>query len=144
MSQAGSFIACLTDLTLPVNSLETISANGDASCFIVYSRVEIIAENICLLGHCDGGEMIQSAKDEVNIAKEPGLWFDFSVDDVVYWTACGASDCQLHNRPFNKPYRHGKPVRYYSQKFWLGQKPKVRNTRGGYCIHSTGSVYFCL
>ena len=36
------------------------------------------------MGHSDGGEMILSAKDEVNIAKDPGLWLDFSADDEAY------------------------------------------------------------
>ena len=49
------------------------------------------------MGHCDGGEMIQSAKDEVNIAKDPGLWLDLSADDMAYWTTYGPSDCQYHN-----------------------------------------------
>ena len=35
------------------------------------------------MGHGDGGEMIPSAKDEVNIAKDRGLWLDFSADDVA-------------------------------------------------------------
>ena len=74
MSQAGSSSACLsTDLTLPENSLDTSTANVNASCFIVYSGVEMIAENESLVGHGDDGEMIQSAKDEVNIANDPGL-----------------------------------------------------------------------
>ncbi len=100
---------------------------------------KIIAENESLVDHGDGGEMNQSAKDEVNIAKYPGLLLDFSADDVAYWIACGASDCQHHNGPFDMSYRHfssGKPARYCSQNFSLGQKPMVRNTReSGYCIH---------
>ena len=36
-----------------------------------------------LVGHGDGGEMIHSAKDEVNIANDPGMWLDFSADDVL-------------------------------------------------------------
>jgi len=49
-----------------------------------------------------GDEMIQSTNDEVNIAKDPGLWLDFSADGVTYWNARGPSDCQHHNEPFNK------------------------------------------
>ena len=47
MSQAGSSNSstCLTDLTLPANSLDTSTANVYASCFIIYFGVEIIAEN---------------------------------------------------------------------------------------------------
>ena len=47
---------------------------------LLHSGVQIIAENESLVGHGDGGEMIQSAKDEVNIGKYPGLWLDFSAD----------------------------------------------------------------
>ena len=55
--QAGSSGACLiTDLILPANSLDTSTANVDASCFIIHSWVEIIAENESLVGHGDGGE----------------------------------------------------------------------------------------
>ena len=77
------------------------------------------------MDHDDGGEMIQSAKDDVNIAKEPGFWLDFSADDVAYWTACGASDCQHHNGIFDKSYKHfgsGKPVRYCLRKHFVGTK----------------------
>ena len=65
--------------------------------------------------------MIQSAKDKVNIVKDPGLWLDLSADDVAYWTTYGPSDCQYHNGPFDMFYRHfgrGKPVRNCSQKLW--------------------------
>ena len=72
--QADSSSTCLTtDLTLPANSLDTTTANVDASCFIVHYGVKIIAENESLVGHGDGDEMIQSAQDEVNIAKDLGL-----------------------------------------------------------------------
>ena len=87
MLQAGSSSACLIiDRTLPENSLDTSTANVGASCFIIHSVVEIITENESLVCHGDGGEIIQSAKEEVNIAKDPGLWLDFSADDVAYWT----------------------------------------------------------
>ncbi|KAJ7332991.1 hypothetical protein JRQ81_015171 [Phrynocephalus forsythii] len=64
---------------------------------------EIIAENESLVGHGDGGNIILSAKDGVNhnVAKDPGLWLDLSTDDVAYWIACGPSDCQHHNGPFD-------------------------------------------
>ena len=72
--ESGSSSACLTsDLIFPANSLDTFTANVDASCFIIHSGVEIIAENESLVGHGDGGEIIQSGKDEVNIAKDPWL-----------------------------------------------------------------------
>ena len=59
MSQAGLSSACLiTDHTLPANSLDTSTANVDASSVIIHSGVEIIAENESLVGHGDGGEMI--------------------------------------------------------------------------------------
>ena len=46
VSQADSSSACLTtDLTLPANSLDASTANLDASCFIIHSGDEIIAEN---------------------------------------------------------------------------------------------------
>ena len=67
--------------------------------------------NESLVTHSD--EIIQCANDEVNIAKDPGLWLDFSADGVAYWNARGPSDCQHHNEPFNKSYRHfssGQPV----------------------------------
>ena len=88
VSQTGSSRTCLTtDLTLPANSLDTATANVDASCFTIHSGVEIIAKNESLVGHSDGGEMIRSANDEVNTAKDPGLWLNFSADDMAYWTA---------------------------------------------------------
>ncbi len=74
------------------------------SCFTRHSGVEIIAENESLVDHGDGGEMNQSAKDEVNIAKDPGLWLNFSADDVAYFIVCGPSDYQHHNVPFDKSY----------------------------------------
>ena len=55
MSQAGSSSACLTtDFTLPANSLDISTANVDASCSIIHSVFEIIAENESLVGHGDG------------------------------------------------------------------------------------------
>ena len=94
VSQVGSSSACLnTDLTLPANFLDTSTANVNASCFIIHSGFEIIAENESLVGHGNVGEMIQPAKGKVNIAKYPGLWLDFSADGIVYWTAFGPSDC---------------------------------------------------
>ncbi len=52
VSQAGSSTTCLTtDLTLPVNSLDTSTANVDSSCFTRHSGVEIIAENESLVDH---------------------------------------------------------------------------------------------
>ena len=137
VSQTGSSNACLTtDLTLSVNSLDTSTANVDASCFTIHFGVEIITENECLVGHSDGGEMIRSANDEVNTAKDPVLWLDFSADDMAYWTACGHSDCQHHNGPFGKSYRHSVVANAVRRNFLLGQKPMVRNTReSGYCIH---------
>ena len=94
MSQAGSCSACLTtDFNFPENSLDTSAANFDASCFIIHSWVEIMAEKESLVCHGNGGEIIQSAKDEVNIAKDPGLWLDFSAVDVACWTTCGPGNC---------------------------------------------------
>ena len=37
-------------------------ANVDASCFIIHSGVEVIAGIESLVGHSDGGEMIQLQK----------------------------------------------------------------------------------
>lgn len=71
VSQAGSSSEYLaTDLTF---DLDTASANVDSSS----------------VNHGDGGEMIQSAKDDVNITKDPGLWLHFFASDVAYvclWT----------------------------------------------------------
>ena len=83
--------------------------------------------------------MIQSAKDEVNVAKDSGLWLDFSADDVAYWTAFGPSDCQHHNVHLTSltgisvvAKRHNTVHR----NFLLEQNPMVRNAReSGYCIH---------
>jgi len=36
-----------------------------------------------LVVHGDAGEMIQFGKDEVNIARDPGLWLDFFADGVA-------------------------------------------------------------
>ena len=145
------------DLTLPANSLDTSAANVDDSC-LIHSGVEIIAENERLIGHVDGGEneslvghgngseMIQSAKDEVNIEKDPGLWLDFSADDMAYWTACGLSECQHHNGPFDKSYRYfgsDKPARFCSQKLFVGEKANGEKYKREWLLYlpSTGSVY---
>ena len=136
MSQASSSKACIaTDFTLPANSLDTFTANVDASCFVIHSGVEIVAGNESLVGHGGGGEMIHSAKDEVNIAKDPGLWLDISADDVAYWTACGPSDCQQH-------FGSGKPVRNCLQKLFVGTKANGEKYKGEWLLYSpsTGSV----
>ena len=141
VSQASSSSACFTtDLTFSANPLATAAANVDASCFIIHSGVEVMAENESLVGHGDGGKMIQSAKDKVDIAKDPGLWLDISADDEAYWTACGLSDCQHHNgyltslTGISVVANQQDSVR---RNFVLGQKPMVRNTReSDYCIHN--------
>ena len=90
--------------------------------------------------------MILSEKDEVNIVKDPGLWLDFSTDDVAYWTACGPVDCQKHNGPFDKSHLlfcSSKPVRYCSQKRFVGTKANVEKYKREWLLYSpsTGSVY---
>jgi len=96
-----------------------------------------------------GDEMIQSANDEVNIAKDPGLWLDFSVDGVAYWNAREPSDCQHHNELFNKSYRYfssGQPVRYCSQKYFVGTKANGEKyeRESGYCIHHHQDQFIVL
>ncbi len=98
------------------------------------------------MDHGDGGEMNQSAKDEVNTAKYPGLWLDLSAADVAYWIACGPSDCQHHIGPFDKSCRHfssGKPARYCSQKRFVGTKANGEKYKTEWLLYSpsTGSVY---
>ncbi|XP_076362388.1 uncharacterized protein LOC143253073 [Tachypleus tridentatus] len=120
VSQAGSTgTSVTTDLTLPVNSSNISSVNIDASCSIRQSEVEIAAENENLL---DYGKMLQCTKDEETKAKDQGLWLDYSADDVAYWVACGPTDCQHHNRPFDKfcwTFNSGKPVSYCLQKLFF-------------------------
>ena len=112
---------------MPVNSLDTSTVNAESSYFTIHSGAEIIAENESLVDYGDGGEIILSAKDEVNhnVAKDPLLWLDFSDDDVAHWIICGPNDCQYHNGLFDKSYQHfssGKPVRYCSQKPFVETK----------------------
>ena len=102
------------------------------------------------MGHGDGGEIIQSAKDEVNTAKDSGLWPDFSADNVAYWASCGPSNCQHHNGPFDKSYRHfssDKPVRYCSQKRFVGTKAngeKYKRESGYYIQHQQDQLIVLL
>ena len=42
--------------------------------------------------------------DKINKSIDPGLWIDFSTDDVVYWVYCGPTDCQRHDGPFDKSW----------------------------------------
>ena len=98
------------------------------------------------MGHGDDGEMIQSTKDEVDIAKDLELWLDISADDVAYWTVCGPSDCQHHNGTFDKSYRHfssGKPVRYCLQKLVVETKSNGEKYKREWWLYSpaTGSVH---
>ena len=91
------------------------------------TSIEITEKDGSVADHGNDDENNLSAKDEVNhnVAKDPGLWLDFSADDVGYWVACGPSDYQHHNVPFDKSNRYfssGKPVRYYSQKLFVGTK----------------------
>lgn len=70
-----------------------------------------------------GDEIIQSAKGEINITKDPGLWFDFSPDDVAFWIACEFLDYQHHSGPFDKSHRYfgsGKSERNCLQNNFVG------------------------
>ena len=65
---------------------------------------------------------------------------------MAYLTACGPSDCQHHNRPFDKSYQNfgnGKPVRYCSQKYFVGKKANGEKYKRQWLLYSpsTGSVY---
>lgn len=130
VSQAGSSGTCfINDLTLPVNSLDTDTStvNVDSSYFTAHFEAQIIAENGSLVHNDDDGEIILHVKDEENhnLAKDSGLWLNFSANDVAYWIACGPSNCQHHTGPFDKSCRHfstGKPIRYCSQKLFIGTK----------------------
>ena len=67
-------------------------------------------------------------------------------DDVGYWIACGPNDYQHHNKPFDKSNRHfssGKPVRYCSQKLFVGTKANGEKYKREWLMYSssTGSVY---
>ena len=45
---------------------------------------------------------------------------------MAYWTTCGTSDCQHHNGPFDKSYRHFGMANEYDtvrRNILLGQKP---------------------
>ena len=106
---------------------------------------------VAVAGQGDGDENNLSAKDEVNhnVAKDPGLWLDFSADDVAYLIVCGPSDCQHHYGPFDKSNRHfssGKSVRYCLQKLFLETKANDEKYIRELLIYSpsTGSVYYFL
>lgn len=127
-SEATS-IYFITDSILPVNYFHASTGNVDLDYFSIHSGVEIIAENESLVDHSDGVEMILSAEGEVNpnIANNLWLWLDFS---AANWIACEHNDCQHRNEPFDKFFSNGKPIRYCSQKLFVGIKmPMVRNTR---------------
>ena len=144
MSQTGSSSACLTtDLTLPANSLDTSTANVDASCFTIHSGVEIIAENESLVGHSDGGEMIQSAKDEVNTAKDPGLCWISLLMTWLIGLLVDTVTVNTTNRPFGKSYRHYVVANVVRRNFLLGQKANGEKYKREWLLYSpsTGSVY---
>ena len=64
---------------------------------------------------------------------------------MVYWTACGHSDCQHHNGLFGKSYRHSAVENTVRRNFLLGQNPMERNTReSGYCIHHQQDQFIVL
>ena len=104
------------------------------------------------MDHGGGDENNLSAKDEVNhnVAKDPGLWLDFSADGVAYWIACGPSDCQHHNGLFDKSNRHfssGKPVRYCLQKLFVRTRAngeKYKREWLMYLSSTESSLLFCL
>lgn len=91
-------------------------------------------------------EFRELTKDEMNKAKDPGLWDEFYGDDVTYWVACGRSECQHHNGPFDKSCRNfisGKPKRYRSQKIFFGIKANGEHYKREWLLYSPskGSVY---
>ncbi|CAM4449376.1 unnamed protein product, partial [Lepidochelys olivacea] len=60
-----------------------------------------------------------------NRKKDPGMWVDFSTDDVAYWIDRGPNDCQHHTGPFEKSrwtFTNGKQTRYCPQKIFFGMK----------------------
>jgi len=75
------------------------------------------------------------------------LWLDFSTDGLAYWNARGPSDCQHHNEPFNKSYRHfssGQLVICCSQHHSVGTKANGEKYDSGYCIHHQQNQFNCL
>ena len=98
----------------------------------------ICLTNESLVSH--GDEMIQSANDEVNIAKDLGCYLYFSAIGVAYWNVRGPSDCQHHNEPFNKSYWHfssGQPIRYVV----ITLLAKVREINSEYVVsRNTGNT----
>ena len=53
------------------------------------------SSSICLTNESlvsNGDEMIRSANDEVNTAKDPALWLDFPAG-VAYWNVRRPSNC---------------------------------------------------
>lgn len=151
----GSSSTCLfTDLTLPVTSLDTSTANIDSSYFTIHFEAEIIAENESLIDHRDVkvfGEIIISVKNEVNynVTNDPGLWLDFSaewlmglfMDSVTVHTECEIGHLTSLTNIAVVINQWG----IVQSNFLLEQKPMVRNAReSGYCIHHQQDQFLFL
>ncbi|CAM5082910.1 unnamed protein product, partial [Eretmochelys imbricata] len=68
-----------------------------------------------------------------NRKKDPGMWVDFSTDDVAYWIDRGPNDCQHHTGPFEKScwtFTNGKQTRYCPQKIFFGMKANEQGNTG--------------
>lgn len=127
-----------TDTINPLDKSIGCSANLDTAL--------VLENEIC-------GDPLQSAEDDykdeddkINQAVDPGLWIDFSADDVAYWVDSGPNNCQHHYGPFDKScriYAEGKITRYCSQKLFYGTKANGEQYRREWLLYSpsTGSVY---
>ena len=91
--------------------------------------------------------MIQSAKDEVNIAKDQGLWLDFSlmtllirllVDPVTVNTTMDHLTSLTGISVVS-----GKPVRYCSQKLFVRTKSCGENYKREWCIKRIVYSFVC-
>ena len=147
VSETNSVQACFTtNSTLPEKRFNISSINADEYSFQKNLEINVISEDDTFVSQCSDSEITSSATEEVNMAKDPGLWLDFSSHDVDYWIASGPSDCQNHNGPFDKSCRHflkGKPVRYCSQKLFIGKKANGEVYKRQCLLYSQskGSVY---
>ena len=147
----------VTSTTIKIHNLHKL---GDiAHLLLIYlstlliSLLQVVLQILTLKWRLEvkfDDDTFESAEDdEINKAIKPGLWIDFSTDEVAYWIGCLPTDSQHHNSPFDKSCRYfaeGKPARCCSQKLFYGIKANGEQYKREWLLYSpsTGSAYCFL
>lgn len=81
-----------------------------------------------------------------NKKTDPGLWTEFSEEDVCHWIDHGPENCQHHLGPFNtsrRIYTGGKSVRFCTPRLFFGKKVNGETYKREWLLYSqtTGSLY---